>query len=252
MGKRGQTALLGHPGCLFRNLPFPTSVSRHLILTGFKFSRWSWAEWRRPCYWVWVCVYACVCVCVCERFHLFQCKINNIRACCSMSHSAQKNCRDTETLTASRNPAKGAGNAGASHCPANMRMRWWGRNRRSVNDLEVTEHNESTRYLHFLNNFSCCPFNTIKFPHESLLGQTGWRFSAAFRALREVKMKRGSALTQQKLKKDDVKAWQHLSNPSAFLPLKALNLSVWAGKARPFKLKREDRLSRLQLYFRLK
>lgn len=55
-----------------------------------------------------------------------------------------------------------------------------GKNRRSVNDLEVTEHNESTRYLHFLNNFSCCPFNTIKFPHESLLGQTGWRFSAAF------------------------------------------------------------------------
>lgn len=125
-----------------------------------------------------------------------------------------------------------------------------GKNRRSVNDLEVTEHNESTRYLHFLNNF--CPFNTIKFPHESLLGQTGWRFSAAVRAMREVKMKRGSALTQQKLKKDDVKAWQHLSNPSAFLPLRALNLSVWAGKARPFKLRREDRLSCLQLYFRLK
>lgn len=64
------------------------------------------------------------CVCVRERFHLFQCKINNIRACCSMSHSAEKHWRDTETLTVSRNPAQGAGNAGASHCPANMRMRW--------------------------------------------------------------------------------------------------------------------------------
>lgn len=63
--------------------------------------------------------------------------------------------------------------------------------------------------------------------------------------------KRVSADTAEN-EKDDVKAWQHLSNLSAFLPLRALYLSVWAHKARRFKVRREDLLSHLKLYFRSK
>lgn len=128
---------------------------------------------------------------MCEWFLHFRGKIN-IRACCSMSHSAEKRWR--ETLTASWSPAPEAENAGASHCPANTRMRWW------REEQKITQWLRCHR-TQWIKRLLLLSVSLIDCSHESILGRTGQRYSAAVRPLREVKMKRGSVLIQQKMKR---------------------------------------------------